>query len=219
MAPPPHYAAGSTYPGRSAPAPAYPPAAPGEKAAAPRRKSWYDAGLWAVAGLAVVLVIASVVIVVLLVRELDDEKAKGQSDPAALFCVFHVFLFYWQFWWRETSQCLRTLWIQGQCGKTTSVWVTVQWRTSKLNGVKHPRVEATINRLLTNKTAERVTAARIVCVCVCVCVWMCVWRGVENVCLKRKFGGGASLHERVPDPQRPLDQSERSCCFPLQRRS
>ena len=42
------------------------------------KKTWGDAALWAVAGLAIVLLVALIAVVVMLVKELDDEKAKGE---------------------------------------------------------------------------------------------------------------------------------------------
>ncbi len=49
-----------------------------DKPEAPRtKKTWHEAGLYAVAGLAIILVLAMIVLIVFLVRELDDEREKG----------------------------------------------------------------------------------------------------------------------------------------------
>ena len=53
------------------------PKAAGESGEKPR-KTWGDAALWAVTGLAVVLLIGLIAVVVLLVTELDDQREKGK---------------------------------------------------------------------------------------------------------------------------------------------
>ena len=43
------------------------------------KKTWGDAALWAVTGLAVILLIGLIVVVVLLVRQLDEQRQKGKG--------------------------------------------------------------------------------------------------------------------------------------------
>ena len=49
------------------------------------KKTWGDAALWAIAGLAIILLIALIAVVIMLARELDDQKKTGECQAVNSF--------------------------------------------------------------------------------------------------------------------------------------